>query len=88
MTDIPDGFMKDVTALTGVLKVGPKVKSIGDHAFRGTKLTGLDLSGATALETIGDYAFRDTLITGAILIPTSVDVGSDAFPKSVTWTIG
>ena len=44
MTAIPDGFLQGNTTLTGTLRVGPAVQTIGPGAFFGTKLTGLDLS--------------------------------------------
>ena len=74
--------------LTGTLKVGATVTSIGDYAFSldytrtsigdfgvgedavdyadftYTKLTGLDLSEATALTTIGEGAFARTALVG------------------------
>ena len=43
-TAIPDGFLQANTNLTGTLRVGPAVQSIGARALFGTKLTGLDLS--------------------------------------------
>ena len=62
MTDIPDdftGITDDITNndLTGTLKVGPAVKTIGASAFANTKLTYLDLSEATSLVEIGEGAF-------------------------------
>ena len=50
MTAIPDGFLQGNTKLTGTLRVGPAVQTIGAWAFFRTKLTGLDLSEATSLE--------------------------------------
>ena len=44
MTAIPDGFLQANTNLTGTLRVGPAVQTIGAWAFFRTKLTGLDLS--------------------------------------------
>ena len=43
-TAIPYGFLQGNTNLTGTLRVGPAVQSIGARALFGTKLTGLDLS--------------------------------------------
>ena len=40
------------------------VTSIDDYAFSNTKLTGLDLSEATALTTIGTGAFANTALVG------------------------
>ena len=80
MTDIPADFLKDRTDLTGTLKLGAAVKTIGSWAFYLTKLTGLDLSGATSLESIGDSAFYDTDITGTLVIPANVEtIGEAAF---------
>ena len=39
MTDIPDNFLYDNTDLTGTLKVGPAVKTVGAWAFAYTKLS-------------------------------------------------
>ena len=80
MADIPADFLKGKTKLTGTLKLGAAVKTIGANAFRGTKLTGLDLSGAASLVTIGDYAFEYTDITGTLVIPANVEtIGEGAF---------
>ena len=63
--EIPSYFARDTdTTLTGTLKVGRVVTSIGSNAFYDTDLTGLDLSEATALVTIGDQAFYDTALMG------------------------
>ena len=59
MTAIPDGFLQGNTNLTGTLRVGPAVQTIGPWAFFGTKLTGLDLSEATSLVEIGDGVFSE-----------------------------
>jgi len=60
------------TQLTGTLKVGRSVTLIDTSAFRRTKLTGLDLSEATALTTIGRNAFADTQLTGTLKVGRSV----------------
>ena len=44
MTDIPEAFLRETTNLTGTLKLGAAVKTIGRAAFYKTKLTGLGLS--------------------------------------------
>ena len=44
MTDIPQDFLRETTNLTGTLKLGAAVKTIGRAAFYKTKLTGLGLS--------------------------------------------
>ena len=44
--------------------MGPAVTSIGASAFYNTKLTGIDLSDATALQYIGDNAFYGTDLAG------------------------
>ena len=41
LTAIPDEFLQGNTNLTGTLRVGPAVQTIGARAFHGTKLTGL-----------------------------------------------
>ena len=80
MTDIPDDFLKRNTDLTGTLKLGAAVKTIGDRAFYLTKLTGLDLSQAASLESIGYWAFHGTDITGTLMIPANVvTIGREAF---------
>jgi len=60
---IPAAFSRGKT-VTGTLKVGPAVTSIGDNAFAHTDLTGIDLSEATALQTIGNRAFYNTPLAG------------------------
>ena len=57
LVDIPANFLKGSKDLTGTLKLGAAVKTIGSFAFAHTKLTGMDLSQAASLETIGNYAF-------------------------------
>ena len=80
MTDIPEDFLKENADLTGTLKLGAAVKTIGKQAFYKTKLTGLDLSGAASLESIGDTAFSGTDITGTLVIPANVaTIGDYAF---------
>ena len=53
VTAIPDGFLQGNTNLTGTLRLGPAVQTIGARAFSGTKLASLDLSEATSLVEIG-----------------------------------
>ena len=77
MTDIPNDFLKGNTDLTGTLKVGPAVKTIGAWAFAKTKLTSLDLSKATSLVEIGDCAFYATDLGGTLVIPATVTMISD-----------
>ena len=80
MTDIPADFLRANTELTGTLKLGAAVKTIGSWAFDQTKLAGLDLSDATSLVTIGEGAFFDTDITGTLVIPAKVEtIGEFAF---------
>ena len=80
MTDIPDNFLYDNTDLTGTLKVGPAVKTIGARAFVRTKFTCLDLSEATSLVEIGTGAFYATDLAGTLVIPATVTtIGDDAF---------
>ena len=80
MTDIPDDLLNGNTDFTGTLKVGPAVKTIGAFAFAWTKLTGLDLSEATALVEIGSGAFFRTNLAGSLVIPVKVTtIGARAF---------
>ena len=80
MTAIPDGFLQANTNLTGTLRVGPAVQTIGARAFFGTKLTGLDLSEATSLVEIGDSAFFATGLEGRLVIPAKLTkIGPSAF---------
>ena len=80
MTDISEDFLEGNTYLTGTLKVGAAVKTIGSNAFAYTKLTGLDLSGATSLATIGDSAFFGTDLHNTLVIPATVKaIGTSAF---------
>ena len=80
MTDIPTEFLYGNTDLTGTLKVGPAVGTIGNYAFAYSKLTGLDLSKATSLVEIGAWAFSDTDLGGTLVIPAKVTtIGAAAF---------
>ena len=80
MTDIPVSFLQGNTNLTGTLKLGAAVKTIGDAAFYLTKLAGLDLSDAASLVSIGNGAFYETDITGTLVIPAKVEtIGGVAF---------
>ena len=80
MTDIPNDFLNGNTGLTGTLKVGPAVKTIGACAFANSELTSLDLMEATALVDIGDRAFYATPLAGTLVIPVKVTtIGDDAF---------
>ena len=83
MTDIPDDFLHDYTGLTGTLKVGAAIKTIGTSAFERTKLTGLDLSDATSLVEIGNDAFYATDLGGTLVIPAKVTtIGDFAFSNN------
>ena len=56
------------------------MKTIGAFAFAWTKLTGLDLSEATALVEIGSGAFFRTNLAGSLVIPVKVTtIGARAF---------
>ena len=80
MTDIPTEFLNGNTDLTGTLKVGPAVKTIGARAFALTKLTNLDLSEATSLVEIGNGAFYASPLAGTLVIPVKVTtIGENAF---------
>ena len=81
MEHVPASFASQNLDLTGTLKLGPAVKTIGENAFNSNpNLTGLDLSQATSLVSIGDYAFYNSDITGTIVIPANVkSIGTLAF---------
>ena len=80
MTAIPEGFLRGNTNLTGTLRVGPAVQTIGDQAFFGTELTGLDLLKATSLVEIGDSVFYGTGLEGTLAIPAKLaTIGPSAF---------
>ena len=78
------------TDITGTLVIGSYVKAIGEYAFGGTEITGLDLWNSPSLLTIGKRAFADTNLRGKIStpfdpIPTYTTGGSAAsFPPGVT----
>ena len=72
MTDIPDNFLQYNTDITGTLKLGAAVKTIGSNAFRNTNLEGLDLSDAASLVSIGYNAFEQTNLEGTLVIPANV----------------
>ena len=90
MTDIPDYFLEGTwylegkNDLTGTLKVGPAVKTIGAFAFAKTKLTGLDLSKATSLVWIGNRAFLgSTDLAGTLKVgPAVKTIGAFAFANT------
>ncbi len=59
ITSIPDGAFKNYTYLKSVVGFPAGITSIGEKAFYGCKkLTTLDLSNCTTLESIGDDAFH------------------------------
>ena len=83
MSAIPDGFLQGNTNLTGTLRVGPAVQTIGARAFSLSRLTGLDLSEATSLVEIGDSAFFDTSLEGTLVIPAKLKtIGLSAFENT------
>eukprot|EP00964_Phaeocystis_antarctica_P069017 scaffold41845_cov54-Phaeocystis_antarctica.AAC.3 len=82
---IPSNFLKGKGKLTGTLKLGSAVKTIGKNAFLKTKLKGLDLSKAASLESIDAKAFLRTRITGTIVTPFSAPrYKANSFPKGVS----
>eukprot|EP00964_Phaeocystis_antarctica_P070241 scaffold42740_cov45-Phaeocystis_antarctica.AAC.1 len=82
-TDIPDNFLASDGVITGTLKVGPAVRTIGAFAFANTNLTGLDLSEATSLVSIGDSAFFSTDLEGTLVLPATVTtIGDHAFANT------
>ena len=83
MTVIPDGFLQGNTNLTGTLRVGPAVQTIGARAFFFTELTGLDLSEATSLVEIRNGAFYVTDLGGTLVIPAKLaTIGPSAFESA------
>ena len=83
MTNIPVDFLNGNTDLTGTLKVGAAVRTIGASAFANTKLAGLDLSEATSLVSIGHSAFLNTDLEGALVIPAKVTtISNSAFSNT------
>ena len=80
---IPAWFSQGKT-VTGTLKVGAAVTSIGDRAFYNTDLTELDLSEATALQTIGWGAFyNNPQLTGTLKVgPAVTSIGAYAFANT------
>ena len=59
------------------------VTTIGYYAFQATKLTGLDLSKATALVSIANSAFFGTDLGGTLGIPAKVTtIGPYAFANT------
>ena len=83
MTDIPDDFLQGDTDLTGTLKVGAAVRTIGASAFANTNLAGLDLSDATSLVSIGDNAFFNTDFEGTLVLPAKVTtISNSAFSNT------
>ena len=84
MTAIPDGFLQGNTNLTGTLRVGPAVQTIGARAFFFTELTGLDLSEATSLVEIRNGAFYVTDLGGTLVIPAKLaTIGPSAFDSTL-----
>merc|ERR1712085_96484 len=72
------------TDITGTLVIPAKVETIGEFAFRLTKLTGLDLSQAVSVVTIGKRAFGETNLEGTLVIPAKVEtIGEFAFYKTM-----
>ena len=55
------------TDLAGTLVIPSTVTTIGSYAFQETKLTGLDLSKATALVSIANSAFLGTDLAGTLV---------------------
>ena len=87
MTGIPDEFLEGNTDLTGTLKVGAAIRTIGASAFANTRLAGLDLSEATSLVSIGDSTFLGTDLGGTLVIPNTVTtIGPYAFYHSIKLT--
>eukprot|EP00964_Phaeocystis_antarctica_P024118 scaffold13501_cov52-Phaeocystis_antarctica.AAC.1 len=71
--------------LTGTLKVGATVTSIGANAYAySTQITGIDLADATALRTIGYSAFRgNDQLTGTLKVgPAVTSIGEYAFQRA------
>ena len=83
MTGIPDESLEGNTDLTGTLKVGAAIRTIGASAFANTRLAGLDLSEATSLISIGDSAFFNTDLESTLVIPAKVTtISNSAFSNT------
>ena len=83
MTGIPDEFLEGNTDLTGTLKVGAAIRTIGASAFANTRLAGLDLSEATSLISIGDSALFNTDLESTLVIPAKVTtISNSAFSNT------
>ncbi|MBR5727754.1 MAG: leucine-rich repeat protein [Muribaculaceae bacterium] len=65
---------KKLTSIT----LGNQLKTIGDAAFAGTKLSNANLSSLTELTQVGDWAYAQTPITTAQL-PNQTELGRGAF---------
>lgn len=67
------------------ITLGNQLKTIGDEAFTGTKLSNANLSSLTELTQVGDWAYAQTLITTAQLPNhTALGRGSFALSRSLT----
>ena len=79
--------------LSGTLTIPSSVTSIGYHSFSGNidgstnRISTLDLTNATSLQTIGDSAFAYNQISGTLTIPSSVTtIGGYTFAHNGTIT--
>lgn len=67
------------------ITLGNQLKTIGDEAFTGTKLSNANLSSLTELAQVGDWAYAQTPITTAQLPNhTALGRGSFALSRSLT----
>lgn len=75
--EMPAAWIKRDNGCTGNLVIDPSVKSIGDQAFRGSKITSVTIPNSVT--SIGDSAFQSSDLT-AVVIPNSVtSLGKGAF---------
>ena len=70
------------SGLAGKLELSPNIKTLGDNAFKGTKITGLSFGVDSQLTSIGASCFENcTSISGKIVIPNLMmnRIGKAAF---------
>lgn len=71
------------SGLTGKLTLSPNIKTLGDDAFKETKITELDFGIDSRLTSIGASCFEScTELSGRLFIPdATVRIGNTAFAK-------
>jgi prepilin-type N-terminal cleavage/methylation domain-containing protein len=87
METIGDGLFLGISTLTTVdLSRTDKLKSIGNVAFSGTKLTELNVNTTNAL-TINSGAFADSKLTSLTINSPSTTIGTTAFQNNLLTSI-